>query len=70
VDVDLFAVDVDLFAGIAVSELSGPKNGIDPQISETYENGVRKVISRDPDGNEVDVGVPQSCLKPNFDDAR
>jgi hypothetical protein len=32
------------------------QRGINPEISETYENGVRKVIYRDPDGNEVAVG--------------
>jgi catechol 2,3-dioxygenase-like lactoylglutathione lyase family enzyme len=27
--------------------------GIEPAVSETYDNGVRKVIYRDPDGNEI-----------------
>jgi catechol 2,3-dioxygenase-like lactoylglutathione lyase family enzyme len=30
--------------------------GIDPALRETYENGVRKVIYRDPDGNEIGFG--------------
>jgi catechol 2,3-dioxygenase-like lactoylglutathione lyase family enzyme len=30
--------------------------GIEPASEETYENGVRKVIYRDPDGNEVGFG--------------
>jgi catechol 2,3-dioxygenase-like lactoylglutathione lyase family enzyme len=30
--------------------------GIEPASQETYENGVRKVIYRDPDGNEVGFG--------------
>jgi hypothetical protein len=30
--------------------------GIEPASRETYENGVRKVIYRDPDGNEVRFG--------------
>jgi hypothetical protein len=30
--------------------------GIEPVTRETYENGVRKVIYRDPDGNEVGFG--------------
>lgn len=30
--------------------------GIQPASRETYENGVRKVIYRDPDGNEVGFG--------------
>lgn len=30
--------------------------GIEPSSRETYENGVRKVIYRDPDGNEIGLG--------------
>ena len=30
--------------------------GIHPDTRETYDNGVRKAIYRDPDGNEVGVG--------------
>ena len=30
--------------------------GIEPASQETYGNGVRKVIYRDPDGNEVSFG--------------
>ena len=30
--------------------------GIEPDEQETYANGVRKVIYRDPDGNEVAFG--------------
>jgi catechol 2,3-dioxygenase-like lactoylglutathione lyase family enzyme len=30
--------------------------GIDPADRETYENGVRKVTYRDPDGNELGFG--------------
>jgi catechol 2,3-dioxygenase-like lactoylglutathione lyase family enzyme len=30
--------------------------GIEPASEETYENGVRKVIYRDPDGNEIGFG--------------
>ncbi len=30
--------------------------GIEPAAHETYDNGVRKVIYRDPDGNEVGFG--------------
>ena len=29
---------------------------IQPAAQETYGNGVRKVIYRDPDGNEIDFG--------------
>ena len=30
--------------------------GISPVLEETYGNGVRKVIYRDPDGNEIGFG--------------
>jgi catechol 2,3-dioxygenase-like lactoylglutathione lyase family enzyme len=30
--------------------------GIEPALQETYGNGVRKVIYRDPDGNEIGFG--------------
>ncbi len=30
--------------------------GIEPAAQETYGNGVRKVIYRDPDGNEISFG--------------
>jgi len=30
--------------------------GIEPAARETYDNGVRKVIYRDPDGNEIGFG--------------
>ena len=30
--------------------------GIEPAERETYENGVRKVTYRDPDGNEIGFG--------------
>ncbi len=30
--------------------------GIDPDVRETYDNGVRHVTFRDPDGNELSVG--------------
>ena len=32
--------------------------GIEPASRETYGNGVRKVIYRDPDGNEIGFGGP------------
>lgn len=32
--------------------------GVEPASQETYENGVRKVIYRDPDGNEIGFGGP------------
>jgi catechol 2,3-dioxygenase-like lactoylglutathione lyase family enzyme len=84
-------MDVELFAGIAVSDLEraidwygrffGGTESFEPNDTEraravaehrylyvelepehaghamvTYQNGVRKVIDRDPDGNEVAVG--------------
>ena len=30
--------------------------GLEPATQEAYENGVRKVIYRDPDGNEIGFG--------------
>lgn len=30
--------------------------GLEPASTETYDNGVRKVIYRDPDGNETGFG--------------
>lgn len=30
--------------------------GIEPAERETYDNGVRKIIHRDPDGNEIGFG--------------
>jgi catechol 2,3-dioxygenase-like lactoylglutathione lyase family enzyme len=35
---------------------SAAARGIQPETTETYGNGVRKVIYRDPDGNEVGFG--------------
>ncbi len=32
--------------------------GLEPDQVETYANGVRKVIYRDPDGNQVGFGGP------------
>ncbi|QBR91919.1 VOC family protein [Nocardioides euryhalodurans] len=37
-----------------VAEIAG--RGIEPAVSETYDNGTRKVTYRDPDGNEVGFG--------------
>lgn len=46
----LFVEDLDArVASIA-------ERGIDPVERETYENGVRKVIFHDPDGNEISLG--------------
>ncbi|WP_430500092.1 VOC family protein [Micromonospora trifolii] len=32
------------------------KRGLEPAERETYDNGVRKAIFRDPDGNEIGFG--------------
>jgi catechol 2,3-dioxygenase-like lactoylglutathione lyase family enzyme len=50
----LFVDDLDaLTAQVAA-------RGLDPALSETYANGVRKTTYRDPDGNEIGFGgAPQ-----------
>ena len=48
--VTVFVEDLDeRVAGIAA-------RGIEPSKRETYDNGVRKVTYRDPDGNEIGFG--------------
>ncbi|QIG43250.1 hypothetical protein G5V58_11220 [Nocardioides anomalus] len=48
--VTLFVDDLsDLVAGAS-------SRGLEPDLDETYDNGVRKVTYRDPDGNEVGFG--------------
>jgi catechol 2,3-dioxygenase-like lactoylglutathione lyase family enzyme len=48
--VTLFLGDLDAFVDAAEAR------GIHPESRETYDNGVRKVIFRDPDGNELGCG--------------
>jgi len=48
--VTLFVADLDGFVAAAA------ERGAHPHSHETYGNGVRKVLYRDPDGNEVGVG--------------
>lgn len=48
--VTLFVDNLDGFLD-AVS-----RRGIAPETQETYGNGVRKALYRDPDGNEIGVG--------------
>ena len=48
--VTLFVDDLERFVDAASSR------GIEPTASETYDNGVRKVTYRDPDGNEIGIG--------------
>jgi hypothetical protein len=48
--VTLFVPDLD----DRVAAIAG--RGIEPSEQETYGDGVRKVIYRDPDGNEIGLG--------------
>lgn len=48
--VTLFVDDLDAW----VAEIAA--RGIEPDERETYANGVRKTIYRDPDGNEIGFG--------------
>jgi catechol 2,3-dioxygenase-like lactoylglutathione lyase family enzyme len=46
----LFVDDLDRFVDEAAAR------GVEPETRETYDNGVRKAIYRDSDGNEIGVG--------------
>lgn len=48
--VTLFVDEFDAFLAAAAGR------DVQPESIETYDNGVRKAIFRDPDGNEVGVG--------------
>jgi len=48
--VTVFSEDFDERVGNIVSR------GIEPAVRETYDNGVRHVTFRDPDGNELSFG--------------
>ncbi|HEX3542149.1 MAG TPA: VOC family protein [Acidimicrobiales bacterium] len=48
--VTVFVADLDE----RVAQISG--RGIEPAAQETYNNGVRKVVYRDEDGNEIGFG--------------
>jgi catechol 2,3-dioxygenase-like lactoylglutathione lyase family enzyme len=50
--VTIFVDDLDA----RVAEIAA--RGLEPAERETYSNGVRKVVYRDPDGNEVGLGGP------------
>jgi hypothetical protein len=53
--VTIFVEDLDdRMAGIAA-------RGLEPAERETYANGVRKIVNRDPDGNEVGFGGTASA---------
>ena len=47
--VTLFVEDLDGFLTAA------GRRGVRPESQETYDNGVRKAVFRDPDGNELGV---------------
>jgi hypothetical protein len=46
----VFLEDLDSFVESAAGR------GIEPESRETYENGVRKMVYLDPDGNEIGFG--------------
>lgn len=48
--VTVFVDDLDGW----LAEIAG--RGVEPEQRETYDNGVRKVTFRDPDGNEIAFG--------------
>jgi hypothetical protein len=48
--VTVFLDDLDGFLAAAAGR------GLEPATQETYGNGVRKAIFRDPDGNEIGFG--------------
>jgi len=48
--VTLFLDDLDAMVAATSAR------GIEPAERETYDNGVRKITYRDPDGNEIGVG--------------
>jgi catechol 2,3-dioxygenase-like lactoylglutathione lyase family enzyme len=48
--VTIFVDDLDA----RVAEIAA--RGLDPDERETYSNGVRKTVYRDPDGNEIGFG--------------
>lgn len=48
--VTLFVGDFDGFVDAVA------RRGIEPEMRESYDNGVHKAVYRDPDGNEVGVG--------------
>jgi len=48
--VTIFVDDLDA----RVAEIAA--RGLEPTERETYSNGVRKVVYRDPDGNEIGLG--------------
>jgi catechol 2,3-dioxygenase-like lactoylglutathione lyase family enzyme len=48
---------VTLFVGDLAERVAGiTERGLEPHLDETYDNGVRKVTYRDPEGNEIGFG--------------
>jgi catechol 2,3-dioxygenase-like lactoylglutathione lyase family enzyme len=48
--VTIFLDDLDAYVAAIAAR------GLEPDARETYSNGVRKVVYRDPDGNELGFG--------------
>lgn len=48
----IFVDDLDAYVAAIAAR------GLEPDECETYPNGVRKVVYRDPDGNELGFGGP------------
>ena len=48
--VTIFLDDLDTYVAAIAAR------GLEPDEQETYSNGVRKIVYRDPDGNEVGFG--------------
>jgi catechol 2,3-dioxygenase-like lactoylglutathione lyase family enzyme len=57
--VTIFVDDLDARVAATASR------GLEPHDIETYSNGVRKVIYRDPDGNELGFGGPPPDADPS-----
>lgn len=57
--VTLFVENLDEFLRAAA------ERGVEPESAETYDNGVRKTVFHDPDGNEVGVGGGPAAAKPS-----
>jgi catechol 2,3-dioxygenase-like lactoylglutathione lyase family enzyme len=48
--ITIFVDDLDA----VIAQIAG--RGLEPALRETYDNGVRKITYRDPDGNEIGFG--------------
>ena len=54
--IDGWAVVGDFVDDLDRSVQEATARGVEPESQEMYDNGVRKTIYRDPDGNEIGVG--------------